>query len=74
MTKQAKNLEDITKYSDAELSLRCYNEKPLYLEARQTNGDVDDLRTFADSKFIYTELQFFDLFNTVTADLAEDPL
>jgi hypothetical protein len=65
---------NITQYSDAELSLICYNEEGLYKDMRRTRGNPDRVRDIVDELFIYTPEQFDDLIETIDADLADGAL
>lgn len=63
---------DVREYSDAELSLICYNDEWLYKQMRRTHGDERKVRSIVDELFIYTEDQLADLIETIEEDLAED--
>ncbi len=63
---------DIREYSDAELSLICYNDEDLYKQMRRTHGFEHRVRAIVDDLFIYNDDQLADLIETIEADLAED--
>jgi hypothetical protein len=60
---------DITQYSDSELSLLVMNEEGLYRMRRQP---LRHLRENLEEMFIFTTEQWEDLVETIEADLAED--
>lgn len=70
--RQADDRTDITEYSDAELSLICYNDEYLYKAMRRTNGDECKVREIVDELYIYNDDQLADLIETIEQDLAED--
>ena len=59
-------MEDLTGYSDQELSLRVFNEEYLY-DNRNRGGFLDMLDEF----FIYTQTQKDELTQDLTDDLKE---
>lgn len=56
--------EDLTQYSDAELSLRVFNEEWLY-RVRHSRG----LRSALDELFIYNGEQWAELMSDLESDL-----
>lgn len=63
---------DVREYSDAELSLICYNDEDLYKQMRRTHGIESRVRAIVDELFIYNPEQLEDLITTIDEDLAED--
>lgn len=53
-------MQDLTNYSDQELSLLFLNDEPLYLAARQA-GSINELKQIADDFFVYDEAQMTEL-------------
>ena len=60
-------MEDLTRYSDQELSLMVFNDE--YLYNQRHNSGFSDL---IDELFIYTEEQKDELIQDLTDDLEED--
>lgn len=60
---------DITEYSDAELSLHVMNDEYLYKMRRRP---LRHLRAELEELFIFTTEQWEDLVETIEEDLAED--
>ena len=52
--------QNITTYSDQELSLLFLNTESLYLQAQKA-GDINELRRIANDNFIYTNDQITEL-------------
>jgi hypothetical protein len=71
-TRPADDRTDIREYSDAELSLICYNDEDLYKQMRRTHGIESRVRAIVDDLFIYNDEQLEDLITTIDEDLAED--
>lgn len=63
--------EDITSYSDAELSLRCYNEVALYSIMRASGHNHNAVLRAVNDRFVYTGAQLTNLFQTIKEDLEE---
>jgi len=53
-------MQNITQYSDQELSLLFMNDEPLY-RAACCAGSADELKELADEVFIYTPEQLTEL-------------
>jgi len=53
-------MQNITQYSDQELSLLFLNDEPLYLAAQQA-GSINELKQIADEYFIYDDAQLAEL-------------
>lgn len=70
--KQTDYRTDVREYTDAELSLICYNDEDLYKQMRRTHGIESRVRAIVDELFIYTIEQLEDLIDTIESDLAED--
>jgi len=67
-------VRDVTTYTDAELALICYNEKPFYHAVRATGGNINLLNDLVDGHFNYTQQQLKYLVAVVREDLKEHPL
>jgi hypothetical protein len=63
--------QDITQYSDAELSLHFFNDEGLYRAMRRCYKS-EQLRALADECFTYTEDQFDELVSDFVADQLSD--
>lgn len=63
------NKQDLTEYSDAELSLHVMNDYELYKMRRRP---LRHLRTTLEEIFIFTTEQWEDLVETIEADLEEN--
>jgi len=61
------NKEDLTNYSDNELSLRVFNEEDLYY-FRHTR----QLEDIINERFVYTDFQYAMLLGDLTRDLSHD--
>jgi hypothetical protein len=64
-------MQDITGYSDAELSLIVFNDEPLYKFVRRTYN-LRTVRSYLEELFTFTIEQWEDLVETIEADRAED--
>lgn len=58
--------QDLTEYSDAELSLNVFNDESLY-----NQRFCSDLKELLDEIFIYTEEQWEELQEDLESDLEE---
>ncbi len=66
-------MQDLTGYSDQELSMNFENDESLYkcLLRAARNGNFADLQELADELFIYTPEQLEDLKETFNAEVEE---
>ena len=63
-------MQDLTIYSEQELSLRVFNEEYFYIE-RNHNGSTDYLKALINEEFTYTPEQMEVLERNLIDDLAE---
>jgi hypothetical protein len=59
--------QDLTEYSDSELSLHFFNDETLYRAMRRSWAE-SQLRAIADEVFTYTDAQFEELVEDWEAD------
>lgn len=66
-------MNDITNYSNQELSLLFLNDEPLYKELMRAvrRNDFTIIKEICDEFFIYTEDQLEDLIDTFNDELIE---
>lgn len=64
-------MQDITGYSDAELSLVVFNDEGLYRFVRRTYN-LSRVREYLEEIFTFTTEQWEDLVETIEADREED--
>jgi hypothetical protein len=57
-------MEDITRYTDIELSLRVFNDEYFYTERK----NIEYLKALIDEEFVYTQAQM----DVLKEDLEED--
>lgn len=67
----SENMQDITGYSDAELSLVVFNDEGLYRFVRRTYN-LSRVREYLEEIFTFTTEQWEDLVETIEADREED--
>jgi hypothetical protein len=64
-------MQDITEYSDAELSLIVFNDEDLYRFVRRTYN-LRTVREYLEEMFKFSQEQWEDLVETIEADREED--
>lgn len=64
-------MQDLTEYSDAELSLVVFNDEDLYKFVRRTYN-LRTVREYMEEMFKFTQEQWEDLVETIEADREED--
>ena len=61
--------QDLTQFSEQELSLHVLNTEALYRAFRRCQ-DADDVRAVVDPYFVYTDEQFDELLSDLAAEQA----